>query len=108
MHRIVGELLAVMPREGDAWQRRAREKWLAALAAVLDVLYDEEEDPSVPRARVGRQDTPRTERAGSPFVDGPRPGTPPSDEAEVRLLDLRAEPIPMSAGHGRHARRPPE
>ena len=42
MHALVRELLAVMPPDGTPWTRAERERWTAALAAVLDVVYDDD------------------------------------------------------------------
>ena len=42
MHALVRELLAVMPADDAPWPRAERERWTAALAAVLDVVYDDD------------------------------------------------------------------
>ncbi len=116
MHRLVDELLAVVPPDGSAWPRPARERWVAAVAAVLDVIYEDERDPAVPRARGGHAASPAPRRAASPFVDGPPPGQPPATarveqtvESESAAdpgwyLDLRPEPAEAAASRGRHAR----
>ena len=49
MHALVRELLAAMPADGAPWPRAERERWTAALAAVLDVVYDDEgRSPDLP------------------------------------------------------------
>ena len=35
-------LLALAPPIGSVWPMRKREKWLAAVAAIIDLLYEEE------------------------------------------------------------------
>ncbi len=35
-------LLAVAPPIGSVWPSRKREKWLRAVAAIIDLLYEEE------------------------------------------------------------------
>jgi hypothetical protein len=79
VHALVRELLAVMPADGAAWPRAERERWTAALAAVLDVVYDEDgmpRDPAVPE-----------------HVLDLRPVDPPADDEVVQ-----------PTARGRHAR----
>jgi hypothetical protein len=45
VHALLRELLALLPAEGTPWPRADRERWTAALAAVLDVVYDEDGRP---------------------------------------------------------------
>ena len=103
MHRLMGELLAVVPPDGAPWPRPARQRWVAAMSAVLEVLYEDglSGPPSTPA------DTRRTDF--SPFVDGP-PVLPVQDDRlpppvsatghPTAVLDLRS-PEPRA---GRHAR----
>jgi hypothetical protein len=45
VHALLRELLAVMPADGAPWPRADRERWTAAIAAVLDVVYDDDGRP---------------------------------------------------------------
>jgi hypothetical protein len=45
VHALVRELLELMPMDGDPWPRAQRQRWTAALAAVLDVVYDDDGVP---------------------------------------------------------------
>jgi hypothetical protein len=75
-------MLAVMPADGTPWPRADRERWTAALAAVLDVVYEED----------GR---PREAEGADPVVD-------------LRVSDDGgATPAGAEGGRGRHARRGP-
>jgi len=104
MHKLIGELLAVVPPDGSPWSRPARQRWVAAIEAVLDVLY-EDAPLSTPVSAVETT----TGTNPSPFVDGPRPGAPPDEQFQPRQvdtsfsLDLRSSPGAVSA-QGRHAR----
>ena len=80
MHRLMGELLAVVPPDGAPWPRPARQRWVAAMSAVLEVLY--EDALSGPPATSA--DTRRTD--SSPFVDGPR------------VLPVQDDQLPPSGG----------
>jgi hypothetical protein len=83
MHPLLGELLAMLPPDGAAWQRPARKRWIAAVDAVIDVLY--EDGPLIPAAR---------ERASSRE----------SDNDGFSVLDLRPNPPATGDVRGRHAR----
>ena len=76
MHQLIGELLALVPPDGSPWSRLARRRWVAAMEAVLDVLYEDAPPRSTPVSAV---DT-TTDTKPSPFVDGPRPGAPPNEQ----------------------------
>jgi hypothetical protein len=118
MHRLVREMLAVMPPDGTPWPRPARERWLAALAAVLDVLHEDESGTTFPQARARTASARETAAPASPFVDGPRPGEPPAPDQPREAgasewpeetgfyLDLRPEPVEASSSRGKHARQP--
>jgi hypothetical protein len=82
VHALVRELLAVMPAEGAPWPREERERWTAALAAVLDVVYDD---------------------------DG-RPRDPAVEEQvrDLRPVDQPADEVVRPTARGRHARGGPE
>ena len=84
MHALVREMLAVMPVDGAPWPRADRERWTAALAAVLDVVYDEDG-----RAR-------DAEGAGSVL-----------DLRGIDAGNVRAAPAEGEGARGRHARRGP-
>lgn len=77
MHRLIEDLLGLMPQHGSPWPRPARDRWLAAMAAALDLLYEE---------------------------DGV-PATAPDPAAGVRpVLDLRPEPVEGVPRRAKHAR----
>ena len=83
MHALVRELLAVMPADGAPGPRAERERWMAALAAVLDVVYDDD----------GR----------------PRDEPEPVDVLDLRPVDQPADDeVPPPTARGRHARGGPE
>ena len=48
MHRLIADLIDLMPRDGASWSRPDRERWLAALAAALDLLYEDGAAASTP------------------------------------------------------------
>ena len=104
MHKLIGELLAFVPPDGSPWSRSARQRWVAALEAVLDLLY-EDAPLSTPVSAVETT----TGTNPSPFVDGPRPGPspdepfPPGQVDTSFILDLRSWPG-AGSGQGRHAR----
>lgn len=105
MHKLIGELLAFVPPDGSPWSRPARQRWVAAIEAVLDVLY---EDAPLSTPPVSGVET-TTGTNPSPFVDGPRVGAPPEEQFRPRqadttfILDLRSSPE-AGSGRGRHAR----
>jgi len=106
MHKLIGELLAVVPPDGAPWPRPARQRWVTAIDAVLDLLY--EDGPL--SAPVSTAET-TTGTNPSPFVDGPRPGAspgelfPPRAQADTSsMLDLRSDRPTATSGQGRHAR----
>jgi hypothetical protein len=106
MHKLIGELLALVPPDGSPWSRPARQRWVAAIEAVLDVLY---EDAPLSTTPVSGDETTAGTNPSSPFVDGPRVGAPPDEQFRPRqgdttfVLDLRSSPETRS-GRGRHAR----
>ena len=77
MHRLLRELLALVPPQGQPWPAPARARWLAAFAAVAELVYE---------------DGPPGEPVPS-YVEG----APPEQRHTV---DLREEPAPT----GRRAR----
>ena len=83
MHPLLGQLLAMLPPDGAPWQRPARQRWIAAVDAVIDVLY--EDGPLTPAGR---------EHASSPE----------SDIDGFSVLDLRPNPPGAGVVRGRHAR----
>ena len=104
MHKLMRELLALVPPDGSPWPHAARQRWIAAMGAVLDVLYED--------GLSGQSSTPIETAVGavsSPFVDGP-PFLPVQDEPvspqpsatdrSSSVLDLRSS----EARPGRHAR----
>jgi hypothetical protein len=104
MHKLIGELLAFVPPDGSPWSRPARQRWVAAMEAVLDVLY---EDAPL-STRVSAVET-TTGTNPTPFVDGPRVGAPQDEQSRPPhvdtsfILDLRSWPG-AGSGQGRHAR----
>lgn len=106
MHKLIGELLALVPPDGSPWSRPARQRWVAAIEAVLDVLY---EDAPLSTPPVSGDETTAGTDPSSPFVDGPRVGAPPDEQFRppqgdtTFVLDLRSSPETRS-GRGRHAR----
>jgi hypothetical protein len=108
MHRLLAELLAMVPPDGSPWPRPARQRWVAAMGAVMDVLY--EDGPLTPAQSTA--DAPAGAGA-SPFVDGPRPeaarelehiSPPRSYDDTSPVLDLRQERTEAATARGRHAR----
>ena len=106
MHKLIGELIAMVPPDGSPWPRPARQRWVAAIDSVLDLLY--EDGPL--RAPVSTAET-TTRTNPSPFVDGPRPGAspdvqpPPASQADTSsILDVRPNRPGATSGQGRHAR----
>lgn len=108
MHRLIGELLAIVPPDGSPWPRPARQRWVAAMGAVIDVLY--EDGPLSPASLAA--DNPAGAHAPH-FVDEPRPDAagerehvPPqwSGDDTSSVLDLRPEKSEAAGGRGRHAR----
>lgn len=100
----MGELLAIVPPDGSRWPRPARQRWVAAMGAVLDVLY-EDVLPGPPSRSAETTLGPDS----SPFVDGPRvfrvEDEPVSrslsaTERSSSILDLRSS----QAHAGKHAR----
>jgi hypothetical protein len=88
VHALVRELLAVMPADSAPWPRADRERWIAALAAVLDVVYDDEGRPvEAPGAR--RPDAEQSGPAGS-AATGPEPGHDPDLFVDLRPLHERS------------------
>ena len=108
MHRLMRELLAVVPPDGSPWPRPARRRWVAAMRAVLDVLYEDgPTSPSSPTTGTTAGVEP------SPFVDGPRPEAtqdygrlPPSwSYADTfSVLEMAPDRPERGSGRGRHAR----
>lgn len=90
----MGELFDLLPDAGGRWPRPARERWLAAVAAALDLLYDDAEV-----------------HAKSPFVDGPPLDDPPGHPQLAAgwtpvagsVLDLRAAALNPTR-RAKHAR----
>lgn len=80
MHTLVEELLALMPPPGSPWPKAARERWVTALGAVLDVLYEE--------GQLGAPST-AAEASGDAWT----------------FLDLRSGLPEASSQPGKHARR---
>ena len=105
MHKLMRELLALVPPDGSAWPDAARQRWIAAMSAVLDVLY-EDGPPSAPAVA---SDTMAAGQALSlpdePLEEATRiPGLPPTwPPAETSSVDLRPSRMPAST-QGRHAR----
>jgi hypothetical protein len=124
MHALVQNLIALVPPEGSSWPRPSRERWLTALAAVLDVLYEDAPTGSAAGAPVL---VPAPDAAGpgtapsrpSPFVDGPRPAAPGSDRRPADagsappvgfgqrsyVVDIRTEGRGVGPHRAKHARR---
>jgi len=105
MHKLMRELLALVPPDGSAWPPAARQRWIAAMAAVLDVLYEGGPPPAAEVASdpmaAGRSlpspDEPLEEASRNPSLP---PTWPP---AETSSVDLRPSRMPAST-QGRHAR----
>src|SRR5690349_19242621 len=101
MHALVQSLVALVPPEGSPWPRPSRQRWLTALTAVLDVLYEDDAlDSPTPPAPIlaSPPDAPLrgAQSRPSPFVDGPRP---------AMVVDIRAEGHPVGAHRAKHVRR---
>ena len=107
MHPLVDELVALVPPPGAPWPRAARERWVAALGAVLEVLY--EDGPLRPPT----EDTSAADH--EPGEDLPAVDDPVHDEGVAApswstsvgwsVLDLRSEVPEARSRPGKHARR---
>jgi hypothetical protein len=126
MHALVQNLVALVPPEGSSWPRPSRQRWLAALAAVLDVLYEDEalDSPTrtAPVLAPPLEPPGRGTAAGrpSPFVDGPRPvapgSAPPTADAgaadpvapgHASVVDIRTEGQRVGTHRAKHLRPEP-
>ena len=90
MQRLLGELLAMVPPDGSHWPRPARQRWITALGAMLDVLYEDgpfDGGRSRPDAAAGDQNH-----------------LLPSEGDGILVLDLRTGQPEPSLPQGKHAR----
>src|SRR4051794_39068619 len=96
MHRLMRELLTLVPPDGEPWARESRERWMRALGAVADVVYEDQprRSPGVP----------------APFTDGPPRAADPRQHGALpgqTTVDLR-DGAPAPAGrHSKHRRPEP-
>ncbi len=75
MHNLLAELMAMVPPDGSPWPQPARHRWVAAMGAVLDVLY--EDGPLAPAGASSVLDLrpPGQDVGGGPRGRHARPGS---------------------------------
>jgi len=104
----LGELLAMVPPDGSHWPRPARQRWITALGAMLDVLYEDGPFDSTPLPGGPMA----AETAAARNGGTPRPGAAagdqnhllPSEGDGILVLDLRTGQPEPSLPQGKHAR----
>ncbi len=108
MHRLLGELLAMVPPDGSDWPRPARQRWITALGALLDVLYEDGpfDNATLPGGTTAADtDAARNGDGLRPDAAGGDANHPmPSEDDVVSVLDLRTSEQEPSRPPGKHAR----
>lgn len=90
VHRMMRELLTLVPPDGAPWPTEARARWMAAFAAVADVIYE---------------DGHRADLQGDEAVDRPMDALDVAAVETGRSVDLRGERV-TTGGPGASGSRP--